>query len=269
MTGIVKVDYKQFGVAELKAKEIEVAFTPFVNEMERLAPELEEFYEGLDLIPTPSECLEAGALRKLYVKIRTGTGKAHKEQKAVFLNAGRFVDGLKNAQLKASTNIESSLEKIEKFHINLERDRLAKIHNDRLTEIGPFLIPGTPVADYALMSDDVWKTFLAGTKVGYKEWKDAPQQEDNPEAWKDEPTSGPSREFKNEGGIQPSEMSFDVAMSFARKCIKNDPELWESYKANIAMAFFDEVPKSAAKLPLDWHQIVNNAAERFLKNWTS
>lgn len=169
MSNIIKVDPKQFGVAETKAQEIELAFTPYVEAMEALQPELDEFIKGLDFVPTEDECARAAELRKQYVKIRTGTGKAHKEQKAVFLNAGRFVDGLKNAQKKAGDEIEAELERIEKFHINLERDRLSEIHLKRYEEIKEFLIPGTPTTDYSLMSDDIWKTFLAGTKIGYQE----------------------------------------------------------------------------------------------------
>ncbi len=50
--------------------------------------------------------------------------------------------------------------------------------------------------------------------------------------------------------------------------LKNDPELWNSYKANIAMTVYDEFMKN--DLPID-HLIImdiaNNAAENFLNLW--
>lgn len=55
-----------------------------------------------------------------------------------------------------------------------------------------------------------------------------------------------------------------------RAVLKNDPELWESYKANIAMAFRDEYHN--AKLnkhhqqlsEVEIAQVANKAAEKFL-----
>lgn len=168
MSNIIKVDPKQFGVAEAKAQEIELAFTPMVEAMEALEPDLEAFINSLDVVPTEEECATAAGFLKQYVSIRTATAAAHKEQKAVFLNAGRFVDGLKNSQKKVSDNIEAELTRIKMFHINLEKGRLTKLHNDRADEISKYLLPGAPKTDYSLMSEDVWKTFLAGTKVAYE-----------------------------------------------------------------------------------------------------
>lgn len=61
------------------------------------------------------------------------------------------------------------------------------------------------------------------------------------------------------------------------EAIKKDPELYRAYQANIAMAFKDEVARSAIKddidgetakeyalTPSDVHRIANTAAENFL-----
>lgn len=48
--------------------------------------------------------------------------------------------------------------------------------------------------------------------------------------------------------------------------LRNDPDFWESYKANIAMAFYDEA-KQANWEYVDLHEVANKAAERFLNNW--
>ena len=113
MNEIAKVDYKEFGLAESKAHEIEMAFTPFVQAMDELAPELNKFIENLGETPTTEDIVVAKELRLAYVKTRTGTSTVHKEQKAVFLNAGRFIDSLKNAQKKAADGIEEYLKQFK------------------------------------------------------------------------------------------------------------------------------------------------------------
>jgi len=52
--------------------------------------------------------------------------------------------------------------------------------------------------------------------------------------------------------------------------IKKDNGLRESYKANIAMAFYDECVRNQVDddLPLELlHKIANKAADNFLDNW--
>jgi len=47
------------------------------------------------------------------------------------------------------------------------------------------------------------------------------------------------------------------------KALKSDPEFFNGWQANIAMAFFDEYNSSGEK---DIHLIANKAAEKFLRN---
>ena len=55
--------------------------------------------------------------------------------------------------------------------------------------------------------------------------------------------------------------------------LKNDSELFEAYKANIAMAFKDEFDRYydgtaiASKTKDSIHKIANNAAKNFLNNF--
>ena len=188
MKEIIKFNYDEFGVAKTKAKEIEDAFTPMVVAMDELQAEYDVFMmlnDDVDAL-TPDICKEAGELRRKYVKIRTSTSKAHKETKSDFLKAGRYIDSLKNKQAEVSAVAESSLDALENHFKILEKKRLAELQAIRYGEIKGFLLPGTLVADYSLMSDSIWETFLIGTKAGYKEWKEAPQQDNNPEEWKNE-----------------------------------------------------------------------------------
>jgi hypothetical protein len=64
---------------------------------------------------------------------------------------------------------------------------------------------------------------------------------------------------------------FSKAVQTVTNEIKNDAELKESYKANIAMAFKDEYARRRLEKnyvnSTDVHEIANKAAENFLDLW--
>jgi len=65
------------------------------------------------------------------------------------------------------------------------------------------------------------------------------------------------------------EMDFSEAVKMVTKTISKDEDLMQGYKANIAMAFIDEV-RDHMQFEEDYeqlHMLANKAADRFLKNW--
>ncbi len=127
-TEIVKVNPAEYGVEETKAAQIAEQFKPMLDKM----VELEAEYNQIIVLPIEKEtCAKAKELRNKYVKIRTGTDKIHKEQKAFYLAAGRYIDGWKNAQLFASQGIEKKLEDIEKHYENIEKEKMIALKNER------------------------------------------------------------------------------------------------------------------------------------------
>jgi len=65
-------------------------------------------------------------------------------------------------------------------------------------------------------------------------------------------------------------MKISKAVKILTTAIKNDPDLRQAYRANIAMAFVDEVNGQPGfeEVPYDTlHQAANEAADRFLSNW--
>jgi hypothetical protein len=65
-------------------------------------------------------------------------------------------------------------------------------------------------------------------------------------------------------------MTTKEAVSKLTTELKNDKSFWESYKANIAMAFQDEFNNSEVSEAIEsWriHEIANKAADRFLCQW--
>lgn len=163
MSNIITLDPKQFGLEESKAADIAAQFKPMLDKM----VELENEYNEVIAIPIESAGQQAKALRLKYVKVRTGTEKIHKDQKAFYLMAGRFVDGWKNVQLFASDGIEKKLEEIENYAINKEKERIALLQSDREALLEPYGVENLSTLQLGTMAETVWENFLAGTKQGH------------------------------------------------------------------------------------------------------
>jgi hypothetical protein len=165
MSTLVKIDPKDFGLEENKAKQIEEAFKPMLTKMVELE---DEYNEIIKLEITPVTVKKAKELRLKYVKIRTGTAAIHKDLKAFYLAGGRFVDGWKNAQVFASQGVEEKLKAIEDYYENLERERILKLQEERAEKISKYL-SDTDIIPNNLgeMNESVWRNLLVGTKANY------------------------------------------------------------------------------------------------------
>lgn len=163
-TEIVKVNASDYGIEESRAKEVEAVFTPMLQKMVELE---EEYNQVLKLELTNETCQKAGDLRRKYVKVRTGTAEIHKKAKAFYLNGGRFIDGWKNAQLFVSQEKEETLEKIEKHFENQERERKAKLREERAALIAPY-VEDTSLLILAEMTEEAFNIMLAGAKSQYE-----------------------------------------------------------------------------------------------------
>jgi len=164
MNSIVKVDAKDFGLEENKAQQIAIMFDPMLNKM----VELEKEYNALAKIDiSEKKCQWAKDLRLQYVKVRTGTAKIHKELKQFYLQGGRFVDGWKNAQLMASGTIENKLKDIEDHYVNIEKEKIQKVEDERTVELLKY---GSEIMPKQLgnMPEAVFQNYLTGVKTAYE-----------------------------------------------------------------------------------------------------
>ena len=103
-------------------------------------------------------------LRAHYRKMRN---KIHKELKAFYLAGGRFVDGWKNAQLAASQGKEERLMSIKKHYENLEKERIAKLQEERAKLLEPYDLSVIP-ENLGEVEPDVWENYLKGVKSNYE-----------------------------------------------------------------------------------------------------
>lgn len=163
MNELVTVDPKEYGLEETKARDIEAAFKPMLEKM----TELEGEYNEVMALPEGKEMVaQARELRLKYVKVRTGTAKIHKTQKAYYLSAGRCLDGWKNAQLHASQGIEENLKAKEDHFINMEKARLDKLQSERADALREYEVEFIP-ENLSEMEEDVWENYLTGTKDAF------------------------------------------------------------------------------------------------------
>lgn len=163
---IVQIDPTQFGLTSETASNIAAQFKPMLDKM----VELEEEFNRVVQLPVddPDTEKQAKALLQKYVKVRTGTAAIHKEQKAFYLNGGRFVDGWKNAQVFASQGKEEVLEKIANYRAQQEKLRREQLQAERVELIAPY-VEDTTALDLGGMADDVFAIYLEGKKKAYEE----------------------------------------------------------------------------------------------------
>lgn len=170
---LVKINPSEFGLTSETAKNIQDQFAPMLEKMVQLEDEYNTIV-SLD-IEDVETAKKAKELRGRYVKIRTATAEIHKQQKAFYLNGGRFVDGWKNAQLFASQGKESELEKIEKHQENKEKERLEKLQNDRIALILPY-VNDVVGLNFSTMQADVFEAYLTAKKKEYEDRIEAEKQ---------------------------------------------------------------------------------------------
>lgn len=169
---IVKLNPKDYGIQESKAKDISDMFTPMLDEMVELE---KEYNVIINEAMTPVLCDKAKALRTKYVKVRTSTAKIHQELKSFYLKGGRFVDGWKNAQIMASEGIENNLAKIEKHYEILEKERIDKLQTERHAQLSAYELEVVP-ENLGEMPDSVWGNFLIGAKTSCELKKEAEEK---------------------------------------------------------------------------------------------
>jgi len=164
MSELVKINAKDYGLEESKAKEISDLFQPMLDKM----VELENEFNDIAARKISKEvCGEARALRLKYVRVRTGTAEIHRKLKQFYLQGGRFVDGWKNAQLMASEGIEGKLSSIERHYEILEEKRINDLQNKRVAELEKYGADFIPV-NLGAMEPEVWDNYISGVELTHQ-----------------------------------------------------------------------------------------------------
>ena len=161
---ITEIKASEYGLEEVKAKQIKEVFIPMLDKMESLE---KDYNEIIKLEMSEDTCVKAKDLRLQYRNVRTGTAKIHKELKHFYLQGGRFVDGLKNAQLMACQSNEEKLSNIENHYVNIEKEKIAKLQEKRESELQKYDVDYIP-ADLGEMETKVWGNYISGVKANHE-----------------------------------------------------------------------------------------------------
>ena len=238
-----------------KAEMIESAFAPMVEMLKGFESE----YNEISAKPiTEQVCLEARVLRLKMVKVRTGAGTIHKEQKAEVLRFGRAIDGVKNILEFAVVDKEKLLEKIEKHFENLEKERINDLRSKRqkILDVFNYNIVGV---DIGLMSDDTFEDFLAGAKKRHfdkieadKKTEEERIEKEKLDAEKKELEQIESEKLKVENAEKEKQLAFEKEKNDklqAELKAKEDAELKAKQKAEMEAKELAKAEKKLAKAP--------------------
>lgn len=167
---LVKVNPQTYGLDETKAIELTKNLPQIISERDEFVSQFDSIIR-MD-IDQPETAIKA---RELRIKIRDNRTKGievwHKTTKDYFLKGGNFIDAVKRMEIAVNERMESDLEKIEKYRENIERERIAKLQEERNAEVLKYQEISFP--NLGEMAEPVWNNFITGIKVQYQARIDA------------------------------------------------------------------------------------------------
>ena len=131
----IDVNPQEFKLEIAKATSIMSAFNEKATERDIL---LANSVVVLSKEITPELSKEARELRLKLVPIRTGIDKIHKVEKDFYLQAGKFVDAIKNKLQQPIIQREDQLKQIEEHYDRIEKERLENLQRERADLLRPY-----------------------------------------------------------------------------------------------------------------------------------
>lgn len=161
-TEIIKAE--DYGLEVAKANELTVGLKVVRDERKLL---IKEFEEVSKLELTEENLPKFKELRLKIVKNRTqGINKWHKTNKEFFLTGGKFVDAIKNKENSINEQMEEKLMDAENHFENLEKERISKIQQERVSLLSKF-VDDASERNLSSMDDEVWDAYLYTKKKTY------------------------------------------------------------------------------------------------------
>ena len=161
---------EKFNIEPTKVEELQSGLAIVKSEREVL---IDAYNDVIDLEITPENVAIFKELRLKIVKNRTqGIEKWHKNTKEIFLRSGQLVDAIKNAEVAINKDMEDKLESAEKYFENLEKQRIATLHAERIEMLRPFVDELTSV-NFGEMDAQIFEDYLAGAKLRFEAKKEA------------------------------------------------------------------------------------------------
>ena len=164
---IIKVNPEEYGIEAKKASELTGNLPQIKSERDILSQRYEEVVK-MD-IENPET---AKIARELRLKIRDNRTKGidvwHKTTKDFFLKGGQFVDAIKRVEIAVNQRMEENLESIEKYFENKEKERKAKLNEERLSILEPYSEFVPFGINFGEISEEEFKKILNGSKLQFE-----------------------------------------------------------------------------------------------------
>jgi hypothetical protein len=160
----IDVNPQEFKLEIAKATSIMSAFNEKATERDIL---LANSVVVLSKEITPELSKEARELRLKLVPIRTGIDKIHKVEKDFYLQAGKFVDAIKNKLQQPIVQREEQLKHIEEHFDRIEKERLEALQIERADLLRPYS-DKVDELDLVSMDQEVFEAFLSARKLTFE-----------------------------------------------------------------------------------------------------
>ena len=160
----IDVNPQEFKLEIAKASSIMSAFIEKVTERDIL---LANSIVVLSKEITPELSNEARDLRLKLVPIRTGIDKIHKVEKDFYLQAGKFVDAIKNKIQQPIIQREVQLKNIEEHFDRIEKERLEALQIERADLLRPYSDKADEL-DLVSMDQEVFEAFISVRKLTFE-----------------------------------------------------------------------------------------------------
>lgn len=236
MNQLSVVEPKDFGIEKKQANELTKNLDLIIKEREVLI----DAYEDVVSLEITEDNLKI--FRELRLQIRDnrtkGIEKWHKENKAYFLQGGKFIDAIKRKEVEVNSRMEEKLLNAEKHFENLEKERLEKLNTERREKLSKYL-EDVEHLDLSTMDEDVWNAYYQTKKKSYydrieaekkaKEERLEVERRDKIESLRINKMA-PFKEFK-EGVIDLRNCSDDEFQKYFYSAYKNKVEYEDKQKA--------------------------------------
>ena len=164
---IIKVNPEEYGIEAKKASELTGNLPQIKSERDILSQRYEEVVK-MD-IENPET---AKIARELRLKIRDNRTKGidvwHKTTKDFFLKGGQFVDAIKRVEIAVNQRMEENLESIEKYFENKEKERKAKLNEERLSILEPYSEFVPFGINFGEISEEEFTKILNGSRLQFE-----------------------------------------------------------------------------------------------------
>jgi hypothetical protein len=171
MPNELSVIVQEANLEPTQSQEIIVYFSAFLSEVQKY--ERDAMAINITSANQTEDMARARDIRKILKGLRCDCENSRKERKEMYLRVGKAIDGAANIVKALIVPIEEHLEKQEKFVENLERERVAKMVEDRKEALTPYL-PDPSIYPLDQMSEEAFLTLLDNSKRA----KDAREEEE-------------------------------------------------------------------------------------------